>query len=244
MSKKTIAIITLIVTGLLVLLFIFLRAKKDIEEPKTDKDESVSSEETLSNSSIINKEFIPSEPPTEANDFTFNGKPVTEQPSTEAETTFVNPIAKEKIDIAINNIHVDNIHYLTDFFETGYNLNDNISKKSLRLGEIDNPFLINKKDKNDSIMVVIKNNEKGSCPYSDCQVNNIMCDFSKCKAKILVGNHDITSMSPQRMIENFDTPQTYIENDSSTYISYHAKNITFDFEFSNNKVVSLGINLR
>ena len=244
MSKKTIAIITLIVAGILILLFIFLRVKKDIEEPEKEKNERVSSEETFSKSSIINKQFIPTEPATEANDFTFNGKPVTEQPSTDAETIYINPIAKEKIDISINDVHVDKVQYLKDFFETGYSLDDKMTKKSLKHGQIDNPFLINRKDKKDSIMVIVKNDEKSSCSYSDCTVNSIMCDFSKCKSKIFVGNHDITSLNPKSLIEIFDSPQTYIENGSSSYISYKAKNITFDFEFLNKKIVSLGINLK
>lgn len=248
MSKKTIAILIIIATVILVLLFIYLRINKDLNEPKetanddTATEVNVESEDDSYKDIIIDPTF---ETPTAKITPTYYGKPSIEstektEPATEQYTKH---ILQEKVEISINGINVEQLKYLSDFYETGYGLDKNMKKGQLEYNEVNNPYLINSHDKTDQVMLAIKNTETVSSPYSECLIKNIMCDFSKCKAKITVGQYDATSLTPKLLISNYGTPTSYTEEENDCYISYQAQNLTFDFEFSNDKLISLGINL-
>ena len=246
MSKKTIAIITVIGAVLLIILFIFLRAKKDITTPENVPTEEPMTEyhlkiekPTIVYSNPTAESEIPTVPPT------LNGKPIlsTTEVVKESESVYINPLINESIDISINGILVENINTLHDFYQTGYRLDEKAEQSKLQFKEVNNPYLSNTHNKNDQIMVMIQNTNSVSCLYPDCKIKKIMCDFSKCKANIYVGKHHIDSLNPYNLIKYFGSPQSFLKEERSTYISYQAKNLQFFFEFENEKIISLGIGL-
>lgn len=245
MNKRTIAIITIVAAGLLVVLFIILRVNKDLNSPadgdKTDETSVEESTELLSESPSASfptmnhaSENIPVTP-------TLYGKPVETEKETEPNTAPTNKIATETVDVFINGIDMNQVVLLKDILAAGYQLDKKYSKELLNYNSINNPYLTNVNDKNDQIMAVIINSDTTPNYYSECKVQNVMINCSNSSARISIGTHDVDTLDSDKIFSYFGAPNTYLTDENSEYISYSAQNIQFNFEFQNQKMVSVGI---